>query len=233
MRHSRLAKIMMLMGGGSSASPLLTDLLSYWKMDETTGDRVDSHGSNDLSVVGTVGYAVGKLGNAVTCTGTANYLTKNPATVNVNPAGFTVWGWIQLAADARTYVIAGPNGANTRWYLGYFGSNAWRFYVYDSSLASDSISAITQAPTLNAWYFLCGRYNPTTKKAELRLNASAWALGAALGTGPTTDSNNLKVAGNNASGNCNIDSVGIANRYYSDAEVDELYNSGNGLEYPF
>ncbi len=232
MIHSRLAKIMMLMGrGGDSASPLLTDLLSYWKMDETTGNRVDSHGSNDLSVVGTVGYAVGKLGNAVTCTGSENYLTK-AAGINISPTGFTVWGWIRLAVDTRTFLIAGQNGSNIRWYLGYYGSNAWRFYVYDSSLAADSIGIVTQAPTLNAWYFLCGRYNPTTKKAELRLNASAWALGAALGTGPTTDSNNLKIAGNSSS-NCNIDSVGIANRYYSDAEVDELYNSGNGLEYPF
>ncbi len=47
------------------AHAALTDNLSaYWKLDEASGTRVDSAGSNDLTSNNSVGQAVGKLGNA-------------------------------------------------------------------------------------------------------------------------------------------------------------------------
>ena len=42
----------------------LTDLISHWPLNEVSGTRVDSHGSNDLDDVNTVTQAAGKIGNA-------------------------------------------------------------------------------------------------------------------------------------------------------------------------
>lgn len=44
----------------------LTDnLVSYWKLDESSGNASDSVGSNTLTNNGTAGYASGKINNAV------------------------------------------------------------------------------------------------------------------------------------------------------------------------
>ncbi len=43
---------------------LLTDLKAHWKLNEASGARVDSHGSNDLTDNNTVTQVAGKIGNA-------------------------------------------------------------------------------------------------------------------------------------------------------------------------
>ena len=42
----------------------LTNLISHWPLNEVSGTRVDSHGSNDLDDVNTVTQAAGKIGKA-------------------------------------------------------------------------------------------------------------------------------------------------------------------------
>ena len=46
-----------------TGSSLTTNLISYWKLDETSGTRVDSVGNNDLTDNNTVLYGAGKQGN--------------------------------------------------------------------------------------------------------------------------------------------------------------------------
>lgn len=45
-------------------TPLLTNLISFWELEEASGTRVDAHGTNDLTDVNTVGQIAGKIGNA-------------------------------------------------------------------------------------------------------------------------------------------------------------------------
>ena len=66
-----LAGLFSLSGLGADAAPLrlpsnpgTTGLVSYWALDETSGTRYDSHGSNDLTDNNTVGYTTGVQGNA-------------------------------------------------------------------------------------------------------------------------------------------------------------------------
>ena len=47
-----------------SSSSLLTNLVAYWKLEETTGTRMDSVGASHLSPVNAPGSGAGKLGNA-------------------------------------------------------------------------------------------------------------------------------------------------------------------------
>ena len=65
-------------GGGST---LLDGLVSWWSMDETSGTRVDSHGSNNLTVASADSYGTGKVGNSWSQDGsTVNYLVKTSPT---------------------------------------------------------------------------------------------------------------------------------------------------------
>jgi len=52
------------LGGGAAASTLLNDLVSWWSLDEASGSRADSHGSNTLTDSNTVTQATGKVSTA-------------------------------------------------------------------------------------------------------------------------------------------------------------------------
>lgn len=45
-----------------AVSPLLTSLIAHWKLDEASGTRNDSHGTNHLTDNNTVTTATAKLG---------------------------------------------------------------------------------------------------------------------------------------------------------------------------
>ena len=61
-------------------TPTSDDLVSYWSCDETSGSRVDSHGTNDLTDNNTVGYVEGVIGNACYFNGAnSEYLSINDA----------------------------------------------------------------------------------------------------------------------------------------------------------
>src|SRR4029077_17083863 len=49
---------------GPVPPPLLINLVSYWKLDEASGNAIDSHGTNHLTDVNTVASAAGKIGTA-------------------------------------------------------------------------------------------------------------------------------------------------------------------------
>ena len=53
----------------------LTDnLVSYWKLDESSGNAADSVGSNTLTNTGTATYAAGKINNGVVVNGSSQRL---------------------------------------------------------------------------------------------------------------------------------------------------------------
>ena len=52
------------------------DLISWWSMDEESGERADSHGTMTLTDNATVLYDTGKVGNAADFeAGTSEYLS--------------------------------------------------------------------------------------------------------------------------------------------------------------
>jgi hypothetical protein len=52
-----------------------TNLIAWWSMDETSGTRFDSHGTNALSDNGNVGTTTGVVGNAASFDGLDDYLS--------------------------------------------------------------------------------------------------------------------------------------------------------------
>src|SRR6056300_304684 len=48
-------------GGGGTSVVSTTDLVSFWKLDEASGTRVDAFGSNDLTDNNTVGQGTGTV----------------------------------------------------------------------------------------------------------------------------------------------------------------------------
>jgi len=236
MKLSRL--ITVLMGRrGASASPLLTGLVSHWTMDETTGNRVDSHGTFDLSPQNTVGYDTGILGNCATMvTGALNRLTRSDAAIlAINFNAFTITAWVYIptafAADCAIF----SKGAEFQFYIESNGIN-----LNVSSTAGGTSSADYNV-TLNAdtWYFVAARFDMAgDRKAKVKVNDGDWAVaGIALSVGDTVKNStnyiNVNAMGNGAVGTCRYDSLSFWTRALQDSEIDLLYNEGAGLDYPF
>ena len=83
------------------------------------------------------------------------------------------------------------------------------------------------------WHFAAIRLTPTSFKIWLDGNSNSQE-----GTFNSISPSSYFAIGSNWDGgfilwNGQIDNVGIWGRGLSDGEIAELYNSGNGLEYPF
>lgn len=212
----------------------------YWKLDEASGNLVDSVASLDMTRSGTVGSDTGLIGNAATFGGASNYAYNNSGQTAVDlTTGCTVWCWIKLAATtgrSGVYISSTTNAtAAAVMYIAFYAVNTWRCQVTDSVTGS-SIASDATATTTGVWHFACGRYNQSTMKAEIRIDGGGWSLGPALANGPITPTSpNITTINRIITqyGTCAIDEAGISNDYLADADVDSLYNSGAGVTWPF
>ena len=59
-----IGEVETLYNGGKGISYLVADtvdLVSWWELNETNGDRIDEHGTNDLTQIGGVGFGEGAV----------------------------------------------------------------------------------------------------------------------------------------------------------------------------
>src|SRR6185295_10218115 len=83
------------------------NLVAYWKLDETSGSRSDSFGSNTLTDNNTVGSTAGKVGNAAQfIQANTEYLSAaDNAALSVADIDFTFAFWVYL--DSKTTGTSG------------------------------------------------------------------------------------------------------------------------------
>lgn len=214
------------------SSSIASGLLSFWKFEEASGIRNDSVGTNNLTVFGTT-QVTGKIGNAVNLV-TGDYLSTNgnsPDLRILSSSSFTVAGWIKpstLNANRRRTIISK---------LGYsisIGSlNDLAFSVQNSNGGEAYISV--SLPTANIWYFFIADYNTSTKKISLQLNNGTPTTGDCIPGNFSSSSifyiGCLDPTTNQLDGS--VDAIGIWSKVLTVEEKTYLYNSGNGIEFPF
>jgi hypothetical protein len=210
------------------ASPLLTDLVAYWKLDETSGTRFDTVSSNNLSDNGGVGSAIGKIGNAAEFD-TTNYLSTNTV---LSSGPFTVSCWIY--ADTVTQ----PAGGIVNRYSNTVSADrAWTTYVVNDDIefvvppTSLKILNVVSAAT---WHYFAFWYDDVAQEIGIQFDTTIQT------TPQTTGYPVINVdftIGSRADGNTafdgRIDEVGIWSRVLTASERTQLYNGGAGLAYPF
>jgi hypothetical protein len=91
----------------ASGSTLLSGLVSWWDLDETSGARLDSVGSNDLTDVNTVLSAPGKIGNAADFVAANTEYLSLPDSDTFSPTGsFTASIWVLPTTTSTVYFFA-------------------------------------------------------------------------------------------------------------------------------
>lgn len=94
-----------------TSSGVASGITAYWKLDESSGTRADTVGSNNLTSVNSVSSAAGKLGNAASFT-----FASSQKLTGTNPlaglAAFTVTAWIYRSTGADGAFFADWNGSS-------------------------------------------------------------------------------------------------------------------------
>ena len=212
---------------------LSDNLISWWELNETSGTRVDAHGSYDLTDNNTVGNGTGKQGNCADFIATnSEYLSSGTGfgtALGSSVTTFSMSFWFN--AD----ITSGNDGILS---IGNFSNTQGEFNVHLSSNNlttlfdnGASTSSFGHSDTTN-WHHYAVSYNGSSytiwldnvKKHTavsfsntLNFSGLKMILGGYYNTPYTYDGL--------------LDEVGVWDKALSDAEVAELYNSGSGLAY--
>jgi hypothetical protein len=215
-------------------SSLLTGLVSYWKLDETSGTRTDSAGGgNDLTDNNTVAGSAGKIGNAADFIAANTEFLSRPGASSVNLDGgasdYTYSAWIKTTTVATQYIFGKSAPADHAFYINSPG--ILRFEI--ASFYKEAIAAA--AVNDGNWHHVVCWNDVTTNICHLAVDNGTVQNSAAL-AGYVTAVSPFTVGSNNA-GTANfdgsVDELGRWSRLLTATERTSLYNGGTGITYPF
>lgn len=205
----------------ASISGLLLGLIAYWKMDETSGNRADSVGSNALVPAASLGSTTGKIGNAANVTDVGDNWMNAANNVFASDAAFTFALWINPSGTGGVASLG-----NLAFGLDFVpGDSAVLYY---NSLSGN----VQHSYTPSQWNNTVIRYDATTLSINVDDGTPATqAIALTAGTGL-----GLRVGGRHGDGSnitAAIDEAGYWNRALSAAEQTAWHNGGAGITYPF
>ena len=217
-----------------------TSLIAYWKMDEPSGNAIDSH-SNGLTLTDTnsVGFATGKINGGRQFDRASNrYFTRaSESLLQFGNVNFTISFWVKfLSVSVGQQLVSKRNSGSSREIeISLSGAtNKINFELFNGSGSTVAIVAFGTACTAGPWYHVCARHTASSG-INLKVNDGTAVTAADSGTAGTNST--AFTIGNFASGtgttaaDAIIDEVAIWKRTLSDAEVTALYNGGSGLGY--
>ena len=213
----------------------LTDNLTYyWKLDENSGNATDSIGSKTLTNNGTTTYATGKINNGAVFNGTSQWLSiADEAGLRYSSTqAFSISFWFKLddTTGVQTIISKWDNDATKdQEYVIYMNGTTLEFVVNGDTAKTVKISSLSA----DTWYH-CVATAATNKVLNLYINAGTPATKTST-NGFLTNYSEFRVGQNTGTNYFDgiIDEIGFWNRVLTSDEVSELYNSGNGLQYPF
>lgn len=238
-----------IVGAVGQTNPIIvptTNLVSYWKLDEASGSRVDSFASNNLGPTNAPGGVAGLIGLATNFVASSSqYLSvaSNSSLQMSSNIDFTIAAWVKLSSlpgstNSRSLVTKDTDSpVNSRDYtLDVQGSQGFRFYIKGGATY---IAQTLVVPSTGVWYFLVAWYDSSNGQPHIRINDATTYDSAGTGAvGTDVSSAEFRIgarayAGFNDYFDGYIDEVSLWKRKLTSAEITSLYNGGSGLTYPF
>jgi len=232
-----------------NSATLTTGLVSYWELEESSGEnRIDAHGTNDLTDSTTVASATGKVGNGADFEASnSEYLFRadNPSLSITTSYSTSFWIKYETTPGSGRYsYIAKADGGNgqtsyevwTNWSTG----KLMLFQSDDGSGGTNTEDGVTWSPSTATWYHVVTTYNTATTTAKFYINGSQQGSDvtsfdqASIYDGNKDFNLGCTFVTEAARGNFTdgiMDQVGLWGKVLTSSEITELYNSGNGLVY--
>ena len=215
------------------------DLQGYWKLEEASGTRVDSHtGGLDLTDNNTVTQAAGKQGNAAQFTA-ANTETLTRADTAALSMGAEVSFFIALWAylDVTTARDLIHKASTTAAGYGFeftlrLQAADFLFRVGDGVSASGTVTSGLSLSTAT-WYFVAMWHDATANTVNINVNNGTTASSAYSG-GSHDSAGAFTLGGHADSGfhDGRLDEVAVWKRIPKTGELNYLFNNNNGRTYP-
>jgi len=231
------------------ALALADGLISYWNLDETSGTTlIDTKGSNDLTKTGTAGAIT--LGATGKFSGGADYDKSIDSTADMSIAvadyvgldwnDFTVSFWVNQD-DLTNKTFVAKTGSGSNWVL-----ESWNSLGKLNFYANGAPAGSTRWDCQSSGVVGTGMRHVVVSRERLSANGTTGlkiyidgVQGITAAISGNTDSINANVndlqIGNGGSYSmldaAIIDEIGYWNRALTQAEVDDIYNSGSGKTY--
>ena len=222
---------------GMDLLPVLTDtLISYWKLDEPNGSVLDVLGIYNGTANGATANQTGIINTAYTFDGNDEITFGDMNNSIDGLSAFSLSAWIYptendgteyhtLASKENVFFLRDNRGDSVK-------TSQFDVIMFTGGSLRRFKSTATMA--INQWQHVAMVYNGT--RLLFYYNGSLDPTSAAA-TGTGASSAYSVKLGRHSSGNDyfngTIDEVGVWSRALSSSEITSLYNSGNGLAYPF
>ena len=203
----------------------LTDnLLGYWKLDETSGSTLtDSTGTRNGTVNGSVTLnQTGKLGKAVLIDASTEYISFSAITQLSGTYAF--WIYPTSFADDRL-ILSDGDGFYKRIFITTSG-----YIRVETNTNGQEFQWGSGQMTVNNWYHVVLTREENGTGMKFYLNGT-FISNTSVGSPDSITTSQIGCNGRSFYGL--IDEVAIWSSVLEQADVTALYNSGNGLTYPF
>jgi hypothetical protein len=235
-QHISSGPIMRTIAAAGGASTLNTDLIAYWKMDESSAGT-SAVTRNDSEPTGTAqnltdpssyaASAAGKIGNSVTFNFEQLIRTDN-ADISTGDVNFTFAGWFYAASIGSSVAFRKEGSVGNQEYrfaLVTAPATRFKWSVFDTANAEKSVTANTFGlPSANTWYFVVVWHDATNNQIGIQIN-NGTADTTATSSGVRDSSAQLEFS---AFWDGRIDEVGFWKKVLNDDEKTELYAAGSG-----
>ena len=202
-----------------------TNLVAYYKLDESSGTFTDSHASYDLTNTGVAYSGTGKINTAGTWG--SNTSDKLSATLTTGTLAFNFWVDIDSLQTNGTFFSI--NDGTNELAMQESGGNLKLMY-WDGT--SSNIDMGSYATFTGSYAMISITHDGTDYKAWINgvQKGSAMTKGSPFTSAPTLRIGNHAYLSRAIEGN--IDEF-AAFTSLSSSDVSDLYASGSGLAYPF
>jgi hypothetical protein len=227
--------------GGFKYAALRQGLVAYWPLNETatSGDvtaKDESGKGYDLTSNNSVLSTTGKIGNARDFVATnSEFLSiASNADMQFGNKDWTLTCWIYPGTFTGQIVAKDMSGGREiEIRTTTVNSNSLQVVVYASGGTSGNNTVLANL-TANTWYFYAVRSVVSTGVITIRGNASTATINRPAGQTWNSTSTALNIGRRAFVGASDyftgrIDEVAKWDRALSDAELDAIYNSGNGI----
>lgn len=213
---------------------LLTNLVSYWALNEASGNALDSHSTNDLTDNNTVGSATGKVGNArdFEADNLELFTKADNADLSTGDIDFHLSGWVQFESQTSTrMIVMKGNDLNGTYEYCVFNFGGSLFFRVESGAASVDVGSSSLAN--GTWYKFDAWHDSVNNQIGISLN-NGTPVTASYSGGVTDNAQAFQIGNDSSLGRPHdglIDEVGFWKRVLTSDERTDLYNAGNGLSY--
>ena len=213
---------------------LTKNLISYYKLDEVSGNAIDVVGGYTLTNTGTMTYGAAKIRNgAVTATG--KYLSGNSIDPDSYNSGLSISFWYKFVPASTAYDFvgwgqAGSWGGVSVYYEVTSGKIWFRFGIGSNNDHNSGIAAANGVWT----HVVITHAGSGANKDIIYINGVAASFtGGTLANSNATFSIGLNIVAGTVVLAGSVDEVGIWGRVLTATEVKELYSNGGANQYPF